>query len=204
MKVLVVARTRMGGDRVCVGGLALNDGASLRLLGSDGGNLRETNPIRPGEVWDLSYRPRDEVKPPHTEDVIVSHGKMVERASDMKAQILGLTPPWEGAVESIFDRRLTTTEAGRAYLAPNGPMPSGSTGFWVADHDVRLSQFGDYGVSYWLPKGQEIRNVKYVGMDDPIDVIPAGSLIRFSLARWGEFPPGVGEKRCFLQLSCWY
>jgi hypothetical protein len=41
-------------------------------------------------------------------------------------------------------------------------------------------------------------------MDDAIAVIPDGALIRFSLARWKAFPPGVNEERCYLQLSGWY
>jgi hypothetical protein len=203
MKVLVVARTRMGGDRVCVGGLALEDGASLRLLGSDGWNLPEEHPIRPGEIWDLSYGRRERVEPPHVEDVIVSHGKPVEKVADMKGQILRLIEPWAGPVESIFDGRLTTTDSGRGYLPPTGPLPRCSTGFWLADRPIRLSRFDDRGIRYWFPDAREIRNVKYVGMDDPIDVIPQNSLLRFSLSRWAEFPPGVGERRCYLQLSGW-
>ena len=204
MMVLVVARTRMGGDRVCVGGLALEDGSSVRLLGSDGRNLLEDHPIRPGAIWDIAYVPHAQVESPHVEDVIVSRGKEVETVGDLKARILGLIEPWAGPVESIFEGLLTTTESGRSYLAPNGQMPSCSTGFWVADRDARLSQFQDHGLSYWFPDGQEIRSVKYVGMDDPIDIISTGSIVRFSLSRWGEFPPGVGERRCYLQLSAWY
>jgi hypothetical protein len=49
-----------------------------------------------------------------------------------------------------------------------------------------------------------IRKAKHVGLDEPIALIPSGSLVRFSLARWAEFPPGVGEKQCYLQLSGWY
>jgi hypothetical protein len=46
-----------------------------------------------------------------------------------------------------------------------------------------------------------IRSAKYVGMDEPIAVIPDSALVRFSLARWAAFPPGVDEQRCYLQLS---
>jgi hypothetical protein len=49
-----------------------------------------------------------------------------------------------------------------------------------------------------------IRKVKYVGMDDPAALIPNGALVRFSLARWHQFLPGVDELRCYLQLSGWY
>jgi len=122
----------------------------------------------------------------------------------MKAAIQALIQPWTGALESVFGGCLTTTDSGRAYLAPTSRMPSCSTGFWLPDRDVRLSQFEDHGPSYWFPDSRDIRSVKYVGMDDPIEIIPTGCLVRFSLARWGEFPPRVGERRCYLQLSSWY
>jgi hypothetical protein len=49
-----------------------------------------------------------------------------------------------------------------------------------------------------------IRSAKYVGMEEPIAVIPERAIDRFSLARWAPFPPGVDEERCYLQLSGWY
>ena len=65
MSVLVVARTRMAGDRVCVGAIDLETHASLRLLGSDGRNLPGVKPIRPGEIWEHTYTPATHVEPPH-------------------------------------------------------------------------------------------------------------------------------------------
>jgi hypothetical protein len=189
---------------VCVGGVTLDDGTGLRLLGSDGRNLPQDKPIYPGEIWDLTYNVSERIEPPHVEDVVVARGRPVGRVDDVKARLLSLVTPWEGAVESVFESSLTTTDHGHAYLAPSGPIPPCSTGFWVADHDVRLSQFEEHGLYYWFPEGRNIRSVKYVGMKDPIDVIPEGSLIRFSLARWWGFPPGEGERRCYLQLSGWF
>ena len=60
---------------MCVGGRALEDGSSVRLLGSDGRNLLEDHPIRPGAIWDIAYVPHAQVESPHVEDVIVSRGK---------------------------------------------------------------------------------------------------------------------------------
>jgi hypothetical protein len=204
MKVLVVARTRISRDVVCVGGIDVETRRSLRLLGSDGHNLPEAKPIRPGEIWELAYTPALRVEPPHVEDVILSHGHKVDDIADMKSEIVQLMEPWQGRLETIFDGRLDTTDGGSAFIRRTPPLPSRSTGFWVAPDDVPKSKFDDYGVKYWFPDGQAIRKVTYKGMDDPIDVIPAGALIRFSLSRWAEFPPGVGEDRCYLQLSGWY
>src|SRR5436190_14762237 len=115
MNVLVVARTRMSGDRVCVGGIGLETGRSLRLLRSDGRNLHENREIRPGEVWDLTYRDHPSRKPPHVEDVIVSHGTPLRIVTDIHAELLTLVEPWRGPLESIFDGRLRTNANGRAY-----------------------------------------------------------------------------------------
>jgi hypothetical protein len=83
-------------------------------------------------------------------------------------------------------------------------LPSASTGFWIATAAIGVSRSDDRGDRYRFPEGSTIRSVKYVGMDEAIAVIPNGALVRFSLARWAAFPPGVDEQRCYVQLSGWY
>lgn len=46
-------------------------------------------------------------------------------------------------------------------------------------------------------------SIKYVGFAEPINKIPAGTLVRVSLARWWR-PTETSEERCYLQLSGWY
>jgi hypothetical protein len=57
---------------------------------------------------------------------------------------------------------------------------------------------------YFGPQG--LLDVPFVGFDEPVDVIPAASLIRLSLARWWKHPEADEdfELRCYLQLSGWY
>ena len=198
----MVARTRMYGDRVCVGGIELETGRSLRLLGSDGDNLHQDHEIRPGAIWDLQYEPRGNARAPHIEDVVVSRGHRVERVSDLRAAILNVWEPWAGGLEEAFDGRLATTDRGTAFIRRDPPIPSSSTGFWVSTRRATLD--GERGNRYWFAGEGAVRSVKYVGMTWPADSISTGALIRFSLARWAEFPPGVGELRCYLQLSAWY
>jgi hypothetical protein len=194
----------MKADRVCVGGIDLDSKKSLRLLGSDENNLAQDNPIRPGELWELQYRPRERTVPPHVEDVVVSRGHRVDAVSDLKTAVLNLVKPWDCDLDQIFEGCLKVTDAGTAYLPADGRIPLCSTGYWTVTSTVRRSQFDDYGIHYWMPDGPSIRSVKYVGMEeDPIDVIPRQALIRFSLARWWAFPMGEGEQRCYLQLSGW-
>lgn len=51
----------------------------------------------------------------------------------------------------------------------------------------------------------EVR-IPYVGFEPAVDLIPKGTLVRVSLARWWrphDSPPDM-EERCYLQLSGWY
>jgi hypothetical protein len=50
------------------------------------------------------------------------------------------------------------------------------------------------------------RHLSYVGVQDAVDVITAGQLVRVSLARWWR-PENADpdfEERCYAQLSGWY
>ena len=51
------------------------------------------------------------------------------------------------------------------------------------------------GVTYHIP---------YVGVEPPPEIIPVGSLVRLSLARWWKPEEKEEDKKCYLQLSGWY
>lgn len=205
MNVLVLARTRMTADRVCVGGLEVDTGRSVRLLGSDWSNLHQDHPIRPGEVWDLTYRDHPDPTPPHVEDVIVSHGSRLRGVAEMRSELLAIVEPWRGPVESIFDGRLQTNVNGKAYVGPQPPLPSGSVGLWISEYPLSFSRVPAHqGRRYWFPEGAPLTSVAYVGMEPQLEVIPAGALVRFSLSRWAAFPQESEEKRCRLQVSGWF
>src|SRR5262249_34170329 len=140
------------------------------------------------------------LEPPHVEDIVVRHGHKERDVDDVRGSILAVREPWECPLDEIFEGRLVATDNGTAYLAAGAPLPSCSTGFWVSRQRATLDSFG----RYWFDGGREIKRVKYKGMTEGPQVISAGALIRFSLARWAEFPPGIGELRCYLQLSAWY
>ena len=86
-----------------------------------------------------------------------------------------------------------------------------------ATHDEYKGQYlsGERGIlfeaqvmpTFFFPKPPEGRraryNIPYVGCAEAIDLIPAGTLVRVSLARWWR-PEGMNEERCYLQLSGWY
>ncbi|HXD71822.1 MAG TPA: hypothetical protein VN615_18280 [Gaiellales bacterium] len=199
MRVLVVARTQMFGPHVCVGGVELATGRSLRLKRLDGSNALESHPIRPGSIWEMAYTPCPSVVPPHVEDVLVSGGHWVEDVADMRSAILVSWQPWDCPLDEIFEGRLDATDGGSGFL-PAGPvLPSCSTGFWLSRQRATIDSFGRYR----FENARLIKGVKWKGTTAPAQTIPPGALIRFSLAKWKEFSPEEGE-RCYLQLSAWY
>ncbi|RME45475.1 MAG: DNA helicase RecQ [Chloroflexi bacterium] len=76
--------------------------------------------------------------------------------------------------------------------------------FWVPDRPLqRLT--GGKRIRYAYPGDQEKCSLVFVGFQEPLDVIPAGTLLRVSLAHWWqpEDKPEV-EPRCYVQLSGWF
>jgi len=72
-RVLIVSKTRMRGDHVCVGGHDLDESmSSIRLLQPDGTNMPAGTRFEIGQVWDLDYEPATDIRPPHVEDVFVN------------------------------------------------------------------------------------------------------------------------------------
>jgi hypothetical protein len=70
--MLIVSKTRMRDDHVCVGGHDLDEKmCSVRLLQPDGNNMPASTRFEIGHVWDLDYQPAPNVRPPHLEDVLV-------------------------------------------------------------------------------------------------------------------------------------
>ena len=74
--------------------------------------------------------------------------------------------------------------------------------FWISDKNLTKSiYFNKPRYNYKYIDGW--KSLPYVGFDEAIDIIPAGTLIRVSLARWWN-TNGTTETRCSLQLSGWY
>ena len=194
-RVAIVAVTRMTEPNICVGALGVDDGRSLRLLGPNG-----ESPMRGeyevGQVWDLELIARPACTPPHVEDVLVQ--RKVQRlpdVPDLGAFLEERVDPWRDDPDGLFDGFVRWTGRGSGFVAEPG-IPRMSTGFWVPNTDLPLEEqhFG------YRRRGRADRRLKYVGVADAPAVIPAGTLVRVSLARWWA-PPEFDEERCYLQLS---
>ncbi|RME33090.1 MAG: hypothetical protein D6794_11980, partial [Deltaproteobacteria bacterium] len=203
MKIVIVAKTRMGSG-ACVGALTFN-GRSLRLIAAD----RETNErfnmdYQVGEVWEVETRPDPEITPPHVENVIVTRKRRLGTMTEMEIFIEKHMPPTAGGQEALFEGLTQATKAGALYIAERTGIPSRSTMFWRPDKTLRRED-GQKRIRYRYPAPEGGFTLTFVGFQEPLPEIPAGSLLRVSLAHWWrprEMPEG--ELRCYVQLSGWF
>ena len=227
MHTLIVSRTRMGAHR-CIGGIILNKSgqdASIRLLnpdtasadgsvdGDEKGSWPPSAPYQVGEVWDLDLERPPHVTAPHVEDRLARGGKRTHKATPeqlrafLRKHIHVIRPActWEGGTGSLFDGRLRSSRPGRGdgtgYVVREN-LPASSTGFWTPDVDLVWDGTKHY--HYEAVPTPKIGRLTYKGEPAAVPVIPAGTLVRVSLARWLTFEDSPYPEACWLQLSGWY
>jgi hypothetical protein len=204
MDVLIVSKTHMS-NASCVGGIAIN-GRSVRLLDENGYNQPTNTDFQVRQVWNIEFRERPNPAAPHLEDVLVVSRELKGTLKDdlTMHQIVERfdVPVWRGSPDGLFNNFLLWTNNGSGYISRDGQIPSQSVGFWIPDRDLTKRIFYER-VRYNYPNINGCRSLPYVGFDRAIDVIPSGTLVRVSLARWWD-RNGETEDRCALQLSGWY
>ena len=185
MKVLIVSKTHMN-TGVSVGGITF-DGRFVRLLDNNGHNQSDDCPFKINEAYDITFIEKQNPTPPHIEDILVQSSKYVGRLKDDISMI-------------------DFTTNGRGYIN-SSKIPQNSVSFWIADKDLIKSIDSKGKVRYKYqtddPWSSEIQ-IKYVGLQPTEDIIPKGTLLRVSLARWWSPNDVEVENRCYLQLSGWY
>lgn len=206
-RVLIVGKTRMdGGRKRCIGGLGIDNHRSYRLLTSIGKNHPKDTAFNIGDVWDLELRQVSHLQPPHTEDVLVANRRFVDSwttcLSHFILEEIGVPQIYP---EQLFDRKLRFSQNKRAFIWPGNKGLNYSTGFWRFRKTLHLCH--DYGKSRYTYCDNDIScdlddddlrlDVAYVGCETPLNEIPAGTILRFSLARWEDKP-------CYLMLSGWF
>ncbi len=202
MKVLIVAKTHMSGY-YCLGGLARDTNRNVRLMQPDGSHQPITAKYEVGQVWDIEFRLSEDLKPPHVEDVIVHDSAYLGRVRDIKGKLLERVKIWPGSAENIFGGFLNYTENRSAYISAETRIPEQSVGFWMPDEKL-FSRLSSNGRTRYHARDNRLK-ISYVGTASPIEVIPAGTLLRMSLSRWWTpYDNPDGEKRCYLQLSGWF
>jgi len=198
MNVLVLAKTHVGGA-YCVGGLNASN-QSLRLYEANWSFPPANTAYQVGQIWEMTVTPSPTPRPPHVEDVAVTSARYVGQQPNLAQHLLQRIVPWTGGIQGLFGGHLGFTGRRRGYVeAPN--VPARSTWFWTPDRDLQHANID--GKGYYRYAGYEM---SYVGVDPPVQMLPAGTLVRVSLARWWK-PPDAGPgfpERCYLQLSGWY
>lgn len=202
--VLILSKTQMNNNHVCVGGLTLK-GRYVRLLDKNGHNQPANTDLSPRQVWEITFTERHNNIPPHIEDILV-HNKTKKGKLKDDLTINGFIkirniPIWRGSPDLLFDQLIQWTQNGSGYIDKNGGVPQHSVGFWLSDKDLKRSDYN--GVRYQYPSANGWRSIKYKGLDNPVNTIPSGTLIRVSLARWFSRDENE-EPKCWLQLSGWY
>lgn len=198
--VLIVSKTQMR-NGVCVGGINESTGELIRLHNERGGNLTADVPYEIGDRWQMDVETAWNVRPaPHTEDKqttgLAKIGNVgVRGIADYVNNNAANLRLARGDIANAF-RGMLHFSGTKNYVNRNNTPPY-STEFWISDRDLIHSVQWDKHYYYY----GEIR-LKYVGLQTPIDRIPAGTIIRLSLANWWD--DGCGEDRCYLQLSGWY
>jgi ATP-dependent DNA helicase RecQ len=203
MKVLIVAKTRMGG-RACIGAITFA-GQSVRLIAPDAAaNERANMEYQVGEVWEVETVVANDILPPHTENVIVQHKVRLAPMAGMIPFIQQHMPPKTGGVDVLYDGLLQAREMGAMYISQKSGIPSYSTMFWQPDKPLQRDNEGKR-IRYRYPTADGGRTLTFVGFQEPIAEIPARTLLRVSLAHWWQ-PEGwsVEEPRCYVQLSGWF
>lgn len=202
MKVVIVAKTRMGSG-ACIGAITF-DGRSVRLVAGDGGNEKANMAYEVGDVWEVAWEPDEAIIAPHVENVIVTEKRRLPPIDDVVRFAEEQMPPQEGGVDVLYEGLTEATKAGALYVAQSGGVPSFSTMFWRPDWPLeRLSDAKR--IRYRYPTEDGGRTLTFVGFQEPLDEIPAGTLLRVSLAHWWR-PEELtdGEFRCYVQLSGWF
>src|ERR1700691_2135210 len=128
--VLIVARTKMYGARVCVGALS-DQGENLRLMnGNCESDIASRVPFRIGEWWEIDCDPCGARIPPHLEDVSVTNAAKVGEQANLSDYLLTVTNPCRGPIQMLFDGKIQFTRNGGGYIS-SANVPAGATGFWI-------------------------------------------------------------------------
>ena len=206
MRVLIVAKTRMGGG-ACIGAIT-EKGESVRLIPfnadpHDGAN-RE---YEVGDIWEITAKPETPLIPPHNENIVVHQKQRLHSTQDPKDLVSAielLMPPKIGHPRVLYEGLLKTTGSGSLYVPAGDAVPPYSTTFWRPDQPLIRDTEGRR-IRYRYPTDNGGCTLTFVGFQEPLETIPADMLLRVSLAhRWRPENAPDTEERHYAQLSGWF
>jgi hypothetical protein len=197
----------------CIGGIVIEENRLVRLLAAGGSNQPSSCDWQIGEIRDMEFTFLSNPNPPHVEDVLVKkvsppkrHLTPTEIKDWIKQQMQSSI--WKSS-NALFGGNLGWTGKGSGFIS-HLKIPSQSVGFWLLDRNLEKcteTRNGEEKIYYEYKEGSvfaQTRRIPYVGFSTSIDIIPKGTLVRVSLARWWAPQDTDIEQRCYLQLSGWY
>lgn len=204
MEILITSKTHKG-NAACVGGLVLNNNRLVRLLNSGNWNQFAETDLDIGDVWDIQFVNREDTEPPHIEDIIIQNRTYLRDIGDISNYLRNCgVIIFKGVPTQIFGGKLGWTRNGSGHIENRENLPENSVGFWISNEDLTLDNDGKH---YNYPSTNAYNRAKrfpYVGFEPTIQVIPSGTLMRISLAKWWKPEDSEINERCYLQLSGWY
>ncbi|WP_395147323.1 hypothetical protein ACF3N0_01615 [Moraxella atlantae] len=207
-KVLILARTKMSADKICVGAYDLDENRYVRLLDTGAKPLSQSACYKLGEVYEIKYQNRyqNQLTPPHMEDIVVYEYELIERIpADKLFEFVNQIAIDANHISELFQSSLSWLH-GYGFITKN-QVPNHSVCIARLKHDLRcVTEYynNKKSVYFELLNSDRMYKIKYVGEIKLRDnfTLHKGYPIRFSLARWWD--KGDGVERCHLQLSCFY
>ena len=206
MRVLIVAKTRMG-KGACIGAIT-EKGESVRLVPFNADPHEGANrEYEVGDIWEITGKPETPLIPPHNENFVVhkkSRLHTTENTKDLVSAIELLMPPKTGHPQVLYEGLLKTTGSGSLYVPSGDDVPPYSTTFWRTDQPLTRDTEAKR-IRYHYPTENGGCTLTFVGFQEPLATIPAGTLLRVSLAhRWRPKDQPNVEERHYAQISGWF
>lgn len=199
MTCYIVAKTRVK-NHYCIGALT-ETGKNIRLSENDSFPfMPEGNPYEVGGIWGLKFRRSRNLERPHLEDVVVLEQNYMGHTPIIASIIPNLSSICQGGFDCLYSGSLQgPVGSGNMYLDKNRPIPPMSVEFWRPDRNMTLEITQGVGGKPRYRVGNY--SIPYVGVSEPVNVIPAGVLVRTSLTRWFPRDDDSRPKQCYLQIS---
>lgn len=201
MKILIVAKTHMS-KAFCIGAYDMEKKRNIRLLTLHGDNQPLNTKFDVGQIWDIDYIDRVDIKAPHMEDVLLQKSNYLKNIKNISDYLDKNVPIWKGDPSNIFEGKITFPIGKSGFLEGHKNI-SQSVGFWLPDKNLELTILKDK--KHYLYFGKEqVYSFPYVGATGKVENIPKNTLLRVSLTRWWSPNPREIKKSCYCQLSGWF